>query len=220
MKKKLIWMLIFILSGTWAMGQMNEDRLRLGVIGGVNFQNLNGSDRDGNKLGNKIILGYHVGVNAMIPLVPEFYFQPGLLLTTKGGKYVASTPDVTYRLTYLELPLNLVYRGLLGTGHIMLGFGPYVGYGLMGRAASEGADSQKIVFANTVAAAEPLTRVYFKRLDLGGNIFVGYEMAMGLYFQLNSQLGMIRINPDDNRYPDDDLSLKNTGFGLSIGYRF
>jgi hypothetical protein len=39
-----------------------------------------------------------------------------------------------YNLSYLELPLNFVYKGLLGTGYVMVGFGPYVGYGIMGKA--------------------------------------------------------------------------------------
>jgi hypothetical protein len=51
----------------------------------------------------------------------------------------------------------------------------------------------------------------------------GFEMAGGLFLQLNAQLGMLKINPEDNRLIQiysDQLSVKNTGFGLSMGYRF
>jgi hypothetical protein len=48
-------------------------------------------------------------------------------------------------------------------------------------------------------------------------------MAGGLFLQLNAQLGLMKINPEDNRLVvmyGEELSVKNTGFGLSLGYRF
>ncbi|TVQ17931.1 MAG: PorT family protein, partial [Bacteroidetes bacterium] len=47
----------------------------------------------------------------------------------------------------------LVYKGLLGTGYVMIGFGPYVGYGIMGKAKFEGGGlsyEDDIEFKNTV----------------------------------------------------------------------
>ncbi len=194
-----------------------------GLLGGVNFQNLNGKDRSGDQLEYDMIIGYHVGANVQIPIAPEFYFQPGLLFSTKGAKTTTGPVTSTYSLSYLELPLNFVYKGLLGTGYVMVGFGPYVGYGIMGKADHEGGSltyESDIEFTNTVDAGDPLTTTYFKPLDLGGNLFVGYEMAGGLFFQLNSQLGLVTINPEDNRFSENDLAIKNTGFGFSLGYRF
>lgn len=34
-----------------------------------------------------------------------------------------------------------------------------------------------------------------------------------------AQLGMVNINPEYKILPDDKSSIKNTGFGLSLGYR-
>ena len=48
-------------------------------------------------------------------------------------------------------------------------------------------------------AGDPLTVPYFKAFDAGGNIFAGYEMASGIFFQLNTQFGMLKINPEDKR---------------------
>jgi hypothetical protein len=42
----------------------------------------------------------------------------------------------------------------------------------------------------------------------------------GIFLQLDTQLGMLKINPEDKRISSDKSSVKNTGFGLSIGYRF
>ncbi|HZK92717.1 MAG TPA: hypothetical protein VFC67_00815, partial [Prolixibacteraceae bacterium] len=61
---------------------------------------------------------------------------------------------------------------------------------------------------------------YYKALDAGANAFVGYEMVNGIFCQLNMQLGLLKINSEYSDYPDDKTSVKNTGFGLSTGYRF
>ncbi|MBW6479275.1 MAG: PorT family protein [Bacteroidales bacterium] len=216
--------LMLLLSATLTFAQsIQRTGPAFGLLGGVNFQNLNGKEMNGDNLEYDMIVGYHLGANIQIPLVPEFYFQPGLLFSTKGAKTETGPVTSTYNLSYLELPLNFVYKGLLGAGYVMVGFGPYVGYGIIGKAKHEGGSlslENDIEFTNTVEAGDPLTTTYFKPLDVGGNVFVGYEMAGGLFIQLNAQLGMLEINPEDNRFPANDLAMKNTGFGLSLGYRF
>ncbi len=225
MKIKIIFIaLMLLLSATLTIAQSTQSaRPAFGLLGGVNFQNLNGKDASGATLDNDMIIGYHIGTNVQIPIAPEFYFQPGLIFSTKGAKTVIGSATRTYNLSYIELPLNFVYKGLLGAGYVMVGFGPYVGYGIMGKAKYEGGSlsyEDDIEFTNTVDAGDPLTKTYFRPLDVGGNVFAGYEMAGGLFFQLNTQLGMLNINPEDNRVPANELAIKNTGFGLSLGYRF
>lgn len=222
MKIKIISIAIMLLLSV-TITKAQSTGLGFGLLGGVNFQNLNGKDNNGDKLENDMIIGYHVGANVQIPLAPEFYFQPGLLFSTKGAKTSNDLVSATYNLSYIELPLNLVYKGLLGAGYVMVGFGPYVGYAIMGNAKYEGGSltyDDKIEFTNTVEAGDPLTTTYFRPLDVGGNVFAGYEMAGGIFFQLNTQLGLLKINPEDKRITDNKQSVMNTGFGLSLGYRF
>ncbi|MBK8703079.1 MAG: PorT family protein [Saprospiraceae bacterium] len=193
------------------------------ILGGVNLQNLNGKDYEGDKLENDLIIGFHAGLNAQIPIATDFYFQPGLLFSTKGAKNEFGQITSTFKLSYIELPLNLVYKPALGSGYIMLGFGPYVGYGITGKSIVEGSGNKiesDIEFTNTIEATDPIATTYFKALDAGANFFFGYEMAMGVFVQLNAQLGLIKINPEDKRIPEGDTAVKNTGFGLSVGYRF
>jgi len=121
------------------------------------------------------------------------------------------------------MPLNLVYKALLGNGYFMLGFGPYVGYGIGGKVTTEGGDislDQDIEFQNVVETTDDMTVPYYKALDFGGNIFAGYELSNGIFAQFNTQLGMVKINPEYKILPDDESIVKNTGFGLSLGYRF
>jgi hypothetical protein len=215
---------IFTLFVSSTMAQSNDaGRTSFAVLGGVNFQNLNGEDISGDKIENDLLVGYHVGVNVQFPVAPEFYFQPGLMFSTKGAKNTISALTNTYKLSYIELPINFVYKGLVGNGYFMIGLGPYVAYGVGGTAIYEGgslSSESKIKFKNEVVLGDPVTTVYVKPFDAGGNIFFGYEMASGLFLQLNAQLGMIDIKPGNYLFPDDSSTMKNTGYGLSLGYRF
>lgn len=215
--------MIFTLVVSLAAFAQGDSKTSFGIIGGVNFQNLNGKDMSGDKLENDMIVGFHVGINVQLPIVPEFYFQPGLMFSTKGGENNDGLITSKYSLSYIELPLNFVYKGALSNGYIILGFGPYVAYGIGGKATFEGGPvtlESDIEFKKEVEVGDPLTTTYFKPFDAGANIFFGYELASGIFAQLDAQLGLININPDDKRLPDNKLAIKNTGFGLSLGYRF
>ncbi len=61
--------------------------------------------------------------------------------------------------------------------------------------------------------------VYFRGFDAGADIFAGYEFDMGLYVQLNAQLGLLNMITDVSDW-EGESNLKNTGFGLSVGYNF
>ncbi|RPI76105.1 MAG: PorT family protein [Ignavibacteriales bacterium] len=218
MKTKLIsFALILILSVPLAIGQSSENgKMSFALLGGINFQNLNGKDINGDKLANDMILGFHAGVNAQIPIAPEFYFQPGLLFTTKGAK---NADGSSTKLSYIELPLNMVYKALVGNGKFMLGFGPYLGYAIGGKVIAANGSEADIEFKNTIdTETEDPTRIY-RAFDAGGNIFAGYELPAGIFLQMNTQFGMVKINPDSGD-SSNKTSIRNSGFGLSIGYRF
>ncbi|OFY68007.1 MAG: hypothetical protein A2V64_06775 [Bacteroidetes bacterium RBG_13_43_22] len=228
MKTKLLTLSAILILTTVAL----QAQVGFGLLGGVNFQNINGKDGNGDKLENVLTVGFHAGANVNIPLAPEFYFQPGLLFSVKGAKNNFFEPSeevsgdyaTTTKLSYIELPLNLLYRAQLGEGYILLGFGPYVAYGVGGKENSDfGAISYErgVKFKSSVTnMGDLLENAYYKPFDAGANIFFGYELSMGVFCQLNAQLGMLKINPEYDWVTDDKRSFKNTGFGLSIGYRF
>src|SRR4051812_18577994 len=76
-----------------------------GLRAGVNFQNINGKEYDGTDTDNKLKTGFNIGVNAEIPVAPDFYVQPGVLFTTKGAKSKADD-DIKINLSYIEVPIN------------------------------------------------------------------------------------------------------------------
>jgi hypothetical protein len=189
-----------------------------GVRAGVNFQNLNGKIL-GEDLDFKLKTGFHVGVNAEIPIAPEFYLQPGLLFSTKGASW-DDGDDTKTNISYLELPVNFLYKPVLGTGKLLLGFGPYAGYAIGGKVKSDAGDTD-LEFDSELAASEVGKYVTtFRRFDFGANLLAGYEFTNKLSFQLNAQLGLTNISPEVSGLDKDDNKTKNTGFGVSVGYRF
>jgi hypothetical protein len=230
MKTRISLIVVMVLGTIFSQAQENKSPAggtSFGLRAGVNFQNINGKDENDEKLKNDILTGFNIGLNAEIPVGVDFYFQPGLLYTIKGAKsedVILGQPfNTTLKISYLELPLNFLYKPLLGTGHLILGFGPYVAFGIGGKATYEGGGSsisEKIKFQKTVMNSDPADVVYIRPMDAGANMLVGYEFGNKVSFQLNTQLGLTKINPEYEGASNDKTSVKNTGFGFSVGYRF
>lgn len=231
MKTKLLLMFAAVVLSVASL----QAQVTLGVVAGPNFQNMTGKDHYGDKLENGIIAGFHAGVKADIPVAADFFFQTGLLYSCKGSKNdflnvtTKSTSrelNTTTRIGYIELPVNLLFRPEFGIGHILLGFGPYVALGITGKQSLEYENwsyEQKIKFSNLISWDEywDMDHAYYRPFDAGANIFAGYELEMGLFFHLNVQMGLLKINPKiDDDEVDDEAVYRNTGFGLSIGYNF
>ncbi len=197
--------------------------IHFGILGGLNLQTIIGKDYWGEKLDNNLFPGLHAGGNVILSFGPDLYIQPGLILTVKGAKQDIITDNITKttRLSYVEVPLNILFRPQLGNGHILLGLGPYAAYGVVGKERTKsGAITTELTvkFMNN-AADQPTSYVYYRGFDAGGNIFFGYELFSGIFFQLNGQLGLVKINSNYD-LPNDQASKKHFGFGLSVGYRF
>ena len=230
-QSKIVTLIAVMVIGLSSM--VSAQGVSFGIRAGVNFQNINGKDMAGDKLTNKLIPGFNAGINVEIPIAPEFYIQPGLLFTTKGAKldkyeydgtFVESS--VTRNLSYIELPINFLFKPALGNGHMVLGFGPYVAYGIMGKdkidAKILGFDINKdvdIEFLNEREIGDVGSH-YVRPFDAGANLIIGYETGMGLSAQLNAQLGLLEMIPDNKVVDMKKATEKNTGFGISIGYRF
>lgn len=211
MKKRIITALT-VLAGFAGLQQVNA-QTTFGLRAGVNFQNITGDNAAGGNLEYKLKTGFNVGLNAEIPVAPDYFIQPGVLLTTKG----ANTDPGKISLSYIDIPVNFIYKPVLGSGKMLLGFGPYVGFGIGGKTEDGSGNEYDIEFENENTV--PNNRV-FKRMDAGANFLAGYEFSNKLSFQLNAQLGLAKINPEFTTFPNDEANYKNTGFGLSLGYRF
>ncbi|MEO8404172.1 MAG: porin family protein [Chitinophagaceae bacterium] len=223
MKTKLILTaatLMLTSATVFSQSKTSQQKTTFGVDGGVNFYSLTGKDQNGDKLKYKLKTGFNIGVNAEIPIGIDFYVQPGVMFIMKGGaeRYGA---DAKVNIGYVQVPVNFLYKPELGTGKLILGFGPYVAFGVGGSYKPSGGDKADVKFKNDVTNAEFLSGdVYVKGVDAGANLLFGYEFASKFSVQLDASLGMINMGPkiDGNDY--GEFSSKNTGFGVSVGYRF
>lgn len=207
-----------------AQQHRNYKKITLGIVAGVNFQTLSPKDFEGQPISNQFIPGFHIGANTEFEISSHLYLQPGLLYTTKGGKeeeQVYGQPAILkVRISYLEVPVNLLYKSLLGRGLLLFGIGPYFAVGVDGKRKSHFWGNQTINFKSPINTNTHHTETYFKRMDAGGNLLAGYEFRNGISFKLNAQRGLIKINPEYTDYDFGKYSKKNTGFSVSIGYRF
>jgi hypothetical protein len=185
-----------------------------GIAAGVNWNNINGKTTTGDKLDNKIKTGFNGGVNVEFPVSNGFYLQPGVEYRQKGSELNNGNKLL---LSYIDIPVNFIYKPALGIGNMLLGFGPYVGFGINGKMKAADGVERKVVFNNSYSASEA-EDIQFKKLDAGANFMIGYEFKSKLSAALKAQLGLTDINIDTN-IPGDETRYRNTGFGLSLGYR-
>lgn len=218
MKAKAL--LLALATSALAFHSKAQDHTTFGIRAGVNFQNITGKNYDGSDVDNKLKTGFNVGVNAEVPVAPDFYVQPGVLFTTKGAKSKADD-DIKVNLSYIEVPINFLYKPTLGIGKLLLGIGPYIAFGVGGKYTDANDKETDIKFKNSISATEYLSgTVYLKGIDVGGNLLAGYELSSRLSAQINAQLGLVKINPKIDGVSNDKTKYKNTGFGISLGYRF
>lgn len=190
-------------------------RTSVGITAGVNWFNINGKNATGADLSNDLKMGFNGGLNVEFPLGAGTYLRPGIEYRQKGAE-MENGNDV--RLSYIDVPVNLVLKPALGTSNVVIGFGPYVGYALNGKVEYPNGTERDVQFNDTYTASEAAD-AQFKRLDAGANVMAGMEFSNRFSIMAKAQLGLKNINPD-TEIPGDDTKYRNTGFGVSLGYRF
>jgi len=191
---------------------------------GINLSNVTIKDDDGNKDDYSSKVGLRAGAYVNIPVAKGFFIQPGLLYSMKGAQtsqtqsilgYTA-TVKASINMSYLEIPLNIGYDYDFGkAGGIFATAGPYLGYGLSGKAKASakvtGMPEQKT--ENDINFGSGDDEV--KRIDYGLNFGAGYRSPFGVYARIQYGLGLANISNGDG-----DASIKHKGWALSLGYAF
>jgi hypothetical protein len=156
------------------------------------------------------IAGINAGVQAEIAL-GSFAIQPAFLMSMKGSKYGISTVDASIKPIYVEIPVNIVYKIGAGPLNVLLLAGPYVGYGIGGKAKySDGTDSYNEAINFGSGDGDDM-----KPLDGGINLGGGVEIS---HFQVQAQysIGLANLSPST----EGDAELKNRVFSVSLIYLF
>ena len=215
---------------------INVAQVQWGVRVGMNVANSDYTDSGGNEAQRENIVNMHLGMTLDIPVL-GFFVQPSLMYQGKGFKGNNAWAAVTgeenefqANLSYIVLPVNLIFKPKLGTsGRLLLGAGPYLGYGLGGKwksnrellyddimiAQTEG----DIRFTKDGSEGDMGTYNYGKPWDYGFGFLLGYEILDRYYFQLNGELGLANLQYSYGEYNSGGV-LKNRVFGWSLGYKF
>ncbi len=151
--------------------------------------------------------GFNVGVVSEIPLTSSLFLQPGFSYSEKGSKYSISDVDMKMSPTYLELPVNVLYKFDTHPVKLFLLGGPCFAYGIGGRYEVMG-EKYDISYG---ADEEDDMRAF----DLGVNLGGGVEIDN---FQVSVEYGIGITNL--STVTDDDASMKNRVWGISIAYMF
>lgn len=166
--------------------------------------------------------GIYAGLMADMPLGESgFRFMPELNFVNKGFIADASidllgqqfSVESKSNISYIELPVNFAYSIPLSSNRLMVGAGPYAGYGIGGKTVAKttaGGVSEEEEADIEFGSAEG----QFDRFDFGANFMAAYVMNNGLMFKVNYSLGLINLSNDS------ESDYKNRYFGVSVGYFF
>ena len=211
------------------LGFSQEKKVRFGIHGGANIANINSKITYSNygtsytsKLPFSYITGFIGGVHAEIYLSNNFYLQPELSYSQLGAKNESLNPDTTASsgklevksiLHYMVLPILIKYK-LPETGASIF-IGPQYGY-LVG--VTNKINSSKI---------NEKDKSNYKS-DISGIFGAEYYFPTGLGISARYQLGITNIQRpeyvDVSNLPQGivakSISVRNTAFTFTIGYRF
>ena len=200
--------------------------------GGLNLANVSVTD-NGRIDDAKTLTSFQVGIIGDISLAEFIALQPGIVVTGKGTKSQDGDPSdanyfkATTNPIYLEVPLNLVFKGPIGPDtKFFAGAGPYLAIGVSGKNKTEGK------FLGTSFSSEkniewsdddPTTLDYeegagfgiMKRFDYGLNGTAGIE-TRNIVLSVNYGLGLAKLQSGSNSSEDDRNKHRVLSFTLGF----
>jgi hypothetical protein len=172
--------------------------------------------------------GFSAGLIADIPLGEGgFRFMPELNYVDKGFMANATVELLNQQIkaesktniAYIDLPINFAYAIELGGNRLMVGAGPYVGFGMSGKTKATATfngvsqnNEKKIDFGNGEGQ--------FDRLDIGANFMAAYILNSGLMLKVNYSLGLMNLSNNTDFEGIVLSDYKNRYFGVSLSYFF
>lgn len=197
MKKILFTCVLFLAFIFGAKAQISD--VKLGAKAGLNLSNFTTSEYDA-------ITGFHIGALAEVFISEEFSIQPEILYSTQGAEAKVDYADYSWEINidYINIPVMAKY-------YVAEGFsvqaGPQFGF-LIKAEEKEDFEGEKETFD---------IKQYLNSFDFGMNLGVGYELPMGVFFDVRYNLGLTKINKESDSEDDD---LKNNVFQIGVGYKF
>ena len=187
----LVWIVFFFMT-QFTFGQ----KPTIGIKTGVVFSNATiNSTNPGSyfKISGKTSV--LAGVYLNVPSGEKLIFRPGSEIVSKG---VTNQFDVTYSyrypiiFTYLDFPVNILYKINYTNSYILAGGGPVIGI--------------------------PISNQYEFPLksEFSINGLLGYELAIGFSLNMNYTYGLSNASRDKQ----NTSKISNRYLGITVGYTF
>ncbi|WP_220763519.1 porin family protein [Flavobacterium sp. UMI-01] len=187
MKKTIV--LTLLLAGFSGLTQAQS--IRLGVKGGINYANQNGTEITvtNDNYDSEAITSYHAGLVAEVKLLEGFAIQPELLYSTQGASYKYAGEEFKNELGYLSIP---VIAKIYLSKSLSLELGPQASFLMNQRKNVDFKDSKTFEFA-----------------AVGG---LGLNITKSLFIQARYGLGLTEASKN--------ADIKNSTFQISAGILF
>lgn len=192
------------------------------IVGGMNVSSQLERDDDevySDESEVKSRIGGHLGALVNIGISGGLSLETGLMLSTKGDKFVEEEDGdkfiFNYNISYLDLPFTAKYNFSPNDNFQVFGLvGPVLGIALRGVAKDVlVVDGEREFEGYNLLIGNDPSDDDIKRLDFGMMFGAGVQydrFRLGLFYNL----GLMNISPfDENGY-----RMKNRAMGISLGY--
>ena len=219
--KNLIFAVVTLLT---TFSEALAQEASFGIKAGANYSTLSGNE----EAGLKYLLGFHAGLTAEYMFSPQFALHPELVYSMEGAESsiemefeeFSFSAQQKLKLGYLNLPVMAKFYVTEG---LSLQAGPQLSYLLSAKNDYEVSGNLSEEFEMDESGTEDI-KEDLKKISFGLNFGLGYEINNDLFFQARYHLGLSDIS-DFEMDPEDEMGLefekiKNSGFQVSIGYKF
>jgi Outer membrane protein beta-barrel domain len=208
---RIMFALLIITTVQQVRAQETKNGAKFGVKGGVNFSNLYTEDVSD----ENVLVGYHVGLTAKLPITDFLSIQPELLYATKGAELTYNNAFATgtakFALNYIEIPLLAVINV---NKNINIHAGPYVAFLIDGKVTNQSN-------VNAFNFEDNLSKDDFNRFDAGLSIGAGVDVE-SFSFGVRYNYGLQKVGKERSflgnnyTYPDGKNSVINLFVGLAL----
>lgn len=185
-------------------------KTKLAIKGGANMSTARVYQND-QKLDNKFVQGYGIGLLFKIPFEGKLYFSPNLAYNRRGYTYTPNAGTINeYQNTihYFDIVPNLSLNLPAGKNAFVLSAGPHLSVAIAG--------TEKQTTANNTTSSKMKFSLSgnYGFLDLGVGGSLGFHTNKFL-IEAGYQMGLANIN---NNVENDFRNIRNRMFSLQIGY--
>jgi Outer membrane protein beta-barrel domain len=190
MRKNFLVAIIFIMIVNFVSAQSTRLGFYAGPVAANMWEKIGGKSRM-----HDYVLGATIGILLDVPMEKIGSFQPGLNYIGKNSKdtYTDNTGQVVKTkttLSYLEVPINVLFRIPGGRGKVTVGGGVSAAMALDGQKSTVAGSSvnvdKKLDFGD-------LTTDDYGKYDFGINALAGYEFRNDFFVTINYNYGINRL---------------------------